>query len=44
MRQENLNLSKEPTKSMEERYFVSDDAFESALKQVECFSPSMLIY
>lgn len=40
---ENLALSKELAKSLEEIYFTAQDTFETALKQVGYFYPTRLI-
>lgn len=43
MCQENLDLSKELAKSLQEGFFVIEDSFESALKQVRYFYPDVHI-
>lgn len=43
MRLENLALSKDFSKSIEESNFISHDSFESALKQMENFNPIIMI-
>lgn len=39
MHLENLALSKDYAKSLEESYFINKDSFESTLKRVEHFYP-----